>query len=207
MPAMADWRQIQARIRKAKNSTDARTKLSELYQRTRDAMVSWELAAIEEKAEHTDEAIKWYTVSAERFRRADWKKKAEEALTRLGAPIPVAGDKSASKSAEVQHEDASEPNGNTDSETAKPRLAVGEIAEEESDDSEESDDASAEDSGEESSEAGAKAEGAADGSAANGDGKKKRRRGRRGGRGRRRKGSAATATNLPSAAFAENRPA
>jgi hypothetical protein len=207
MPAMADWRQIQARIRKAKNSTDARTKLSELYQRTRDAMVSWELAAIEEKAEHADEAIKWYTVSAERFRRADWKKKAEEALTRLGAPIPVAGDKSASKSAEAQHEDASEPNGNTDSEAVKPRLAVGEIAEDESDadDAEESDDASAEDSDEESSEVGVKAEGVGDGSAANGDGKKKRRRGRRGGRGRRRKGGAATATNLPSTAFAENR--
>ena len=47
---MADWRQIQARIRKAKNSPDAPTKLSELYQRTRDAMVAWELALIEEKA-------------------------------------------------------------------------------------------------------------------------------------------------------------
>ena len=190
---MADWRQIQARIRKAKNSTDARTKLSELYQRTRDAMVSWELAAIEEKAEHTEEAIRWYTVSAERFRRADWKKKAEEALTRLGAPIPAAGDKSASKSAEAAHEDAIEANGNLDSETAKPRLAVGEIPEDEADDSEEADEASAEDSGEESSEAGANAEGAANGAADNGQGKKKRRRGRRGGRGRRRKGGAAPA--------------
>lgn len=75
MPAMADWRQIQARIRKAKNSTDARTKLSELFQRTRDAMVSWELGAVEEKAERLEEAIRWYTISAERFRRADWKKK------------------------------------------------------------------------------------------------------------------------------------
>jgi hypothetical protein len=207
MPAMADWRQIQARIRKAKNSTDARTKLSELYQRTRDAMVSWELAAIEEKAEHTDEAIRWYTVSAERFRRADWKKKAEEALTRLGAPIPVAGDKSASKAAEAQAEGASETDENADTEAAKPKLAVGEIPEDESD---EADDASAEDSADEtedSAEAGAKTEGAADGAAANGDAKKKRRRGRRGGRGRRRKGGAAPATNLPSTAFAESRPA
>jgi hypothetical protein len=54
MPAMADWRQIQARIRKAKNSPDAPTKLHELYQRTRDAMVAWELGAVEEKAERTD---------------------------------------------------------------------------------------------------------------------------------------------------------
>ena len=90
---MADWRQIQARIRKAKNSADAQTKLSELYQRTRDAMVAWELGAVEEKAERNEEAVKWYTIAAERFRRADWKKKAEEALARLGAPIPVAGAK------------------------------------------------------------------------------------------------------------------
>ncbi len=170
-------------------------------------MVSWELAAIEEKAEHTEEAIRWYTVSAERFRRADWKKKAEEALTRLGAPIPAAGDKSASKSAEAAHEDSGEPNGNVDPETAKPRLAVGEIPEDESD-SEDSD-ASAEDSADEgTAEAGATTEGAsANGAADNGQGKKKRRRGRRGGRGRRRKGGPDAGTNLPSAAFAENRPA
>src|SRR5580700_12092126 len=92
MPAMADWRQIQARIRKAKNSPDAHAKLSELYQRTHDAMVAWELALIQEKAELKDDAIKWYTIAAERFRRAEWKKKAEEALTRLGVVLPVAND-------------------------------------------------------------------------------------------------------------------
>ncbi|MDE3109629.1 MAG: hypothetical protein KGL02_06790 [Acidobacteriota bacterium] len=86
---MADWRQIQARIRKAKSGRDPSAKLSELYQRTRDAMVAWELGAIEEKAEHQGEAAKWYTIAAQRFRRADWKKKAEEALTRLGAPHPA----------------------------------------------------------------------------------------------------------------------
>lgn len=73
--AMADWRQIQARIRKAKNSADALTKLSELYQRTHDAMVAWELGAVAEKAERNEDAVKWYTIAAERFRRADWKKK------------------------------------------------------------------------------------------------------------------------------------
>src|SRR5580704_4366991 len=85
---MADWRQIQARIRKAKNSVDAPAKLSELYERTRDAMVAWELGTLEEKAEHKDEAGNWYTIAAQRFRRADWKKKAEEALTRLGLELP-----------------------------------------------------------------------------------------------------------------------
>src|SRR5262252_6349712 len=88
---MADWRQIQARIRKAKNSPDAATKLSELFQRTRDAMVAWELGAIEEKSGHNEEAGRWYVISAQRFRRADWKKKAEEALTRLGFELPAPG--------------------------------------------------------------------------------------------------------------------
>ncbi len=87
---MTDWRQIQARIRKAKNSPDALTKLSELFQRTHDGMVAWELGVIEEKAERTTEAVKWYAVAAERFRRAEWKKKAEEALARLGVAVPVA---------------------------------------------------------------------------------------------------------------------
>ncbi len=87
---MADWRQIQARIRKAKNSPDAQAKLSELFQRTRDAMVAWELAAIEEKAGRNDEAGKWYGIAAQRFRRTEWKKKAEEALVRLGIALPAA---------------------------------------------------------------------------------------------------------------------
>jgi len=85
---MADWRQIQARIRKAKGATDAPVKLVELYERTRDAMVAFELAQLQEKAGEQTEATKWYTTAAERFRRPQWRTKAEEALTRLGAPIP-----------------------------------------------------------------------------------------------------------------------
>src|SRR5271163_4638758 len=91
---MADWRQIQARIRKAKHAPDAPAKLSELFERTRDAMVAWELGIVEEKAEHKDEAVKWYTLAAQRFRRADWKKKAEEALTRFGVELPAASAES-----------------------------------------------------------------------------------------------------------------
>src|ERR1700752_3847344 len=98
---MADWRQIQARIRKAKNSPDAPTKLLELFQRTRDAMVAWELGTIEEKAERTTEAAKWYTIAAQRFRRSEWKTKAEEALTRLGVELPVATE--AEATAEANH--------------------------------------------------------------------------------------------------------
>ena len=85
---MADWRQIQARIRKAKNSPEAVSKLSELFKRTRDGMVAWELGLIEEKADHKQEAGDWYIIAAQRFRRADWKKKCEDALTRLGLPMP-----------------------------------------------------------------------------------------------------------------------
>src|SRR6185437_202797 len=88
--AMANWRQIQGRIRRARTSADPLAKLTELFQKTRDAMVAFEAAALEEKAGRTDEAIRWYTVSAERFRRADWRLKAAEALTRLGAPVPEA---------------------------------------------------------------------------------------------------------------------
>jgi len=87
---MADWRQIQARIRKAKNSPEAVSKLSELFKRTRDGMVAWELGTIEEKADHKEAAGNWYLLAAQRFRRADWRKKAEEALTRLGIPLPQA---------------------------------------------------------------------------------------------------------------------
>ena len=87
---MADWRQIQARIRKAKTGTDAAAKLAELYERTRDAMVAFELAQWHEKAgEHAD-AARWYTAAAERFRRSQWKTKAEAALARLrsgAAPV------------------------------------------------------------------------------------------------------------------------
>jgi len=87
---VSDWRQIQARIRKARTSADPPGQLAALYERTRDAMVAFELAQIHEKSGAHSEAARWYTAAAERFRRAQWKQKAEEALTRLGAPIPVA---------------------------------------------------------------------------------------------------------------------
>jgi hypothetical protein len=87
---VSDWRQIQARIRKARTSADPPGQLAALYERTRDAMVAFELAQIHEKTGAPSEAARWYTAAAERFRRTQWKQKAEEALTRLGAPIPEA---------------------------------------------------------------------------------------------------------------------
>ena len=53
-------------------------------------MVAFELAQFFEKAGTTAEAVRWFTTAAERFRRPQWKQKAEEGLVRLGAPIPVA---------------------------------------------------------------------------------------------------------------------
>ncbi len=85
---MANWRQIQGRIRRARTSADPAGKLNELFQKTRDAMVAFEAGALEEKSGRNDEAVRWYTIAAQRFRRADWRQKAAEALTRLGAPVP-----------------------------------------------------------------------------------------------------------------------
>ncbi len=139
---MANWRQIQGRIRRARTSADPLAKLNELFQKTRDAMVAFEAATLEEKAGRTDEAIRWYTVAAERFRRADWRMKAAEALTRLGAPVPEAMSSSpataasdsglvpeenevsgniatpAEREPDAEAEDASELGGSADSEMA-----------------------------------------------------------------------------------------
>lgn len=87
---MGDWRQIQGRIRRARSSADPAGKLNELFQKTHDAMVAFEAGAFEEKSGHSEEAVRWYTIAAQRFRRADWRQKAAEALTRLGAPVPEA---------------------------------------------------------------------------------------------------------------------
>lgn len=180
---MADWRQIQARIRKAKNSPEAVSKLSELFKRTRDGMVAWELGAIEEKADHKEEAGNWYVIAAQRFRRADWKKKAEEALTRLGIALPAT-------QAEAAPPERAEAAGAAEQESREIESAAAseEIPEEA-----------------ESQIATGAVEAAPQAGTAGEPGPRKRRRGRRGGRGRRRKGMGG-APGLPSEAFAE-RPA
>jgi hypothetical protein len=184
---MADWRQIQARIRKAKNSADAPAKLSELFQRTRDAMVAWELGALEEKAEHTAEAGNWYTIAAQRFRRADWKKKAEEALTRLGLELPPPYE-------EIKRPDHSVAA--SESLNASPP-AAHEIAPATADADEAGEILSHDEDATASVSPSAGANGAVMDPA-----RKKRRRGRRGGRGRRRKDASAQ-SRLPAQAFAE----
>jgi hypothetical protein len=85
---MADWKQITARIRRARTGKDPAGQLSNLFEKTRDAMVAFELARHFETAGQSAEAAKWYSTAAERFRRADWKTKAQEAATRLGGQPP-----------------------------------------------------------------------------------------------------------------------
>jgi hypothetical protein len=95
---MADWKQITARIRRARTGKDPVGQLSNLYEKTRDAMVAFELARYFETAGQNPEAAKWYLAAAERFRRADWKTKAQEAAVRLGGevssvdPVHASGD-------------------------------------------------------------------------------------------------------------------
>jgi hypothetical protein len=81
---MTDWKQITARIRRARISKDPAGQLSNLYQKTRDAMVAFELAKFFETSGQNADAAKWYSAAAERFRRSDWKIKAQEAAVRLG---------------------------------------------------------------------------------------------------------------------------
>ena len=52
-------------------------------------MVAFELARYFETTGNTADAGRWYLTAAERFRRADWKTKAQESATRLGATVPA----------------------------------------------------------------------------------------------------------------------
>jgi len=86
---MADWKQITARIRRARTGKDPAGQLSNLFEKTRDAMVAFELAKYFETAGLNADAAKWYATAAERFRRSDWKVKAQEAAVRLGGELPA----------------------------------------------------------------------------------------------------------------------
>lgn len=89
---MSDWKQIQARIRRAKNSADPAAQLEKLFEKTRDAMVAFELAKKLEDAGRAEDAARWYATAGQRFRRADWKKKAEEGAARLSGTVAAVGE-------------------------------------------------------------------------------------------------------------------
>jgi hypothetical protein len=86
---MADWKQITARIRRARTSKDPAGQLTNLFSKTRDAMVAFELARYFESNGNSSDAGKWYLTAARRFRRSDWRTKAEESAARLGATEPA----------------------------------------------------------------------------------------------------------------------
>ena len=149
-------------------------------------MVAFELAQIHEKSGAHSEAARWYTSAAERFRRVQWKQKAEEALTRLGAPIPVAS--AASSASEISAEPV------TQLEPMIAEISEGQVFEATAEPGEGPQESISEQAVE--SETAAPVAGAV-------PGHRRKRRGRRGGRGRNKSGRPAVqaaATPAPTAA-------
>jgi hypothetical protein len=197
---MADWKQITARIRRARTSKDPAGQLSALYEKTHDAMVAFELAKYFETAANNADAAKWYGTAAERFRRADWKTKAQEAAVRLaGGPGENAG--SADVSSVLMPVPMPEPGMPFEQSAAAFEAIVSEpvsksVSQEGASPSRAEDVVETETSADEgvSESKGPPAE-------VDSDEKRRRRRGRRGGRNRRKVGSAVDTTGssrLPS---------
>jgi len=177
---MADWKQITARIRRARTAKDPVGQLSNLYEKTRDAMVAFELARYFETSGQNPEAAKWYLAAAERFRRADWKIKAQEAAVRLGAEVAAVDPVHSSGDFMLT------PLPTADPEPPASLEEISAVSESPAADAESTvDDASATTAGE----------------SADSPDKKRRRRGRRGGRNR-RKGEAPKAASAASASRA-----
>jgi hypothetical protein len=85
---MADWKQITARIRRARGSRDPVGQLTLLYEKTNDAMVAFELGRHFEITKDHAKALQWYLTAAAKFRRGEWKTKARDAILRLGGELP-----------------------------------------------------------------------------------------------------------------------
>jgi len=75
---MTDWKQITARIRRARTSKDPRDNFRILPE---DAgrHGSVRTGEVFRNFRQNADAAKWYSAAAERFRRSDWKVKAQEA--------------------------------------------------------------------------------------------------------------------------------
>jgi hypothetical protein len=189
MQRMADWRHIQGKIRKARTSSDPPGQLAALYESTRDAMVAFELARLHEKNGSNADAATWYLTAAEKFRRAQWKVKAQEALVRLGVEVPLAISEAAAQASESVSPEQVSGEGMQEISTTDKLFARSEASSEFADAAGEPDadaDAGMAAPGE-SEGAGDIATGGAVAGAAGDAAKKRRRRGRRGGRGRRKK--------------------
>ncbi|MHB8501862.1 MAG: hypothetical protein ACYDCG_07260 [Candidatus Acidiferrales bacterium] len=182
---MADWKQITARIRRARTGKDPVGQLSNLFEKTRDAMVAFELARYFETTGENPEAAKWYLAAADRFRRADWKIKAQEAAVRLGAEVTVvdpalsSGDVMLHRTPVADLEPAHSPEDTSaaSQSSAAPAAPAEPVAEE--------------------------APSAPAGEAADSPDKKRRRRGRRGGRNRRKSEPSKSASSISASRTAE----
>ena len=183
---MADWKQITARIRRARTSKDPAGQLSNLYEKTRDAMVAFELAKLFETSGQTADAAKWYSAAAERFRRADWKTRAQEAAVRLGGATGTteAPGETSAEPAPAEPEFALTPPPLTTEERALPF---------------EQNAAALESSVAVSSELQQAIQSAEQAPASSEPEHKRRRRGRRGGRNRQKAGAAKGAASAPTA--------
>lgn len=177
---MADWKQITARIRRARTGKDPVGQLSNLYEKTRDAMVAFELARYYETTGQNPDAAKWYLAAAERFRRSDWKIKAQEAAVRLGAEVATVDPAHSSGDFMLTPPPAADP---------EPPQSLGEIS------------AVSESSAVDAESTVDDVSGTSAGESTDSPDKKRRRRGRRGGRNR-RKGEAPKATSATSASRA-----
>jgi hypothetical protein len=188
---MADWRHIQGKIRKARTSSDPPGQLAALYESTRDAMVAFELARLHEKNGSNADAATWYLTAAEKFRRAQWKTKAQEALVRLGVEVPLASTEAAALASDSENVPEQQTAGEGMREISISDKLLGRTP---------TPSAFSEATGEPDADADAgmgapgESEGAGDiatsatiEGVAGDAGKKRRRRGRRGGRGRRKK--------------------
>jgi hypothetical protein len=164
---MADWKQITARIRRARTGKDPVGQLSNLYEKTRDAMVAFELARYFETAGQNPEAAKWYLAAADRFRRADWKTKAQEAAVRLGGEVAAVDPAHSSGDIILTPPPVSDPESARSSEETPAAFETSAASAASETDAE---DASAKPAGE----------------SPDSSDKKRRRRGRRGGRNRRK---------------------
>jgi hypothetical protein len=199
---MADWKQITARIRRARTSKEPAAQLSNLFEKTRDAMVAFELAKYFETSGQNADAAKWYTTAAERFRRADWKTKAQEAAVRLGGELSVAAAQEISETSHDAGHDTSDDTSDDNFPPATPPLTVPEpgLPFEQNAEALESIVAV-------SSEVQAASNGSTGaGPAADAD-RRPRRRGRRGGRNRRRQAPSAQPSAAPSTRTQETPPA
>jgi hypothetical protein len=157
-------------------------------------MVAFELAQLHEKAGATPEAIRWFTTAAERFRRPQWKQKAEEGLVRLGAPIPATP---AAILGMAVSESTTEP-------VARLEPIIAEFSEEQPNESGEEMSDGEQESVFEQPAAAAAAPSAAAQTPETGPDRRRRRRGRRGGRGRHK--GVRTATPAPAAPLAPPAP-